>query len=60
MAQSNAHRSAGGMGSVTGIVLAVAMLAATGFVFLNSQSSSASLVWAEDAPSEETVVAAVD
>ena len=45
------------MGSVTGFVLALAMLAATAFVFMRAQPSDQGLVWA-DVPADEQVVAA--
>jgi hypothetical protein len=57
MAQQNAHRRNAGMGSVTGFVLALAMLAATAFVFMRAQPSQHGLVWA-DIPSDEAVITA--
>lgn len=45
------------MGSVTGFVLALAMLAATAFVFMRAQPSEHGLVWA-DVPSDEAVITA--
>ena len=56
MAQTNTHKRAGGMGSVTGIVMAMIVLAVTAFVFIKGQPAGGSLVWA-DVPVEETVIA---
>ena len=56
MTQTNTHKRAGGMGSATGFIMAMIVLAVTAFVFVKGQPSSGSLVWA-DVPAEETVVA---
>lgn len=44
------------MGSLTGIAMALVVLAATAFVFVQGQPGESGLVWAES-PVEETVIA---
>lgn len=48
------------MGSVTGFILALAMLAATAFVFMRAQPSQHGLVWADDPTEEAVITAAMD
>lgn len=60
MAKQNTHRGSGGMGSMTGFVLALAMLAATAFVFMRTHPADNTLVWTESTVDEPVVAASMD